>query len=98
MEHVFDPRHFIRTARALLQPSDTLVLSTPYHGYTKNVVLALTNRFDKHLNPLWDGGHIKFWSKATLGALLREVGFTDMSFYRVGRIPQLAKSLIVVAR
>lgn len=53
---------------------------------------------DAHFTALWDGGHIKFWSIATLGALLEEAGFTDLRFERVGRIPALAKSMICAAR
>ena len=53
---------------------------------------------DRHFTALWDHGHIKFWSIETLTALLIEAGFRDIEFIRVGRIPQLAKSLIAVAR
>lgn len=34
----------------------------------------------------------------TLAELLHEVGFTDIRFYRVGRIPPLAKAMIATAR
>ena len=53
---------------------------------------------DRHFTALWDHGHIKFWSMATLGELLREAGFVDLRFERVGRVPALAKSMIAVAR
>ena len=53
---------------------------------------------DKHFTALWDNGHIKFWSIDTLGELLREAGFVDVRFERVGRIPPLAKSMIAIAR
>lgn len=98
IEHLYDPRLFIQRARAMLKPGGTLIVSTPYNGYLKNVALALTNRFDRHLDPLFLHGHIKFWSVATLWALLTEEGFRDIRFHRVGRIPPLAKSVIAVAR
>ena len=60
--------------------------------------MALTNHMDKHFTALWDNGHIKFWSIDTLGELLREAGFVDVRFERVGRIPPLAKSMIAIAR
>ena len=72
------------------------IISTPYHGYLKNLVLALSGRLDAHFTALWDGGHIKFWSKRTLRILLEEVGFEKIAF-GVGRIPLLAKSMIVTA-
>jgi 2-polyprenyl-3-methyl-5-hydroxy-6-metoxy-1,4-benzoquinol methylase len=97
IEHCFHPRRFARTFFSLLEPGGLGILSTPYHGYWKNLALAITGRWDAHLGPLWDGGHIKFFSTATLGALLQEVGFRQISFVRVGRIPPLAKSLIAIA-
>jgi hypothetical protein len=52
---------------------------------------------DRHFTALWDHGHIKFWSMPTLTMLPREVGFQNILFHRVGRIPALAKSMIAVA-
>lgn len=98
IEHLYDPRAFARTLHSLLEPGGTAILSTPYHGYVKNVALAATGRLDAHFTALWDGGHIKFFSIATLRALLREAGFEDPRFVRVGRIPPLAKSMVAIAR
>jgi len=98
IEHCFYPRAFMRTFYDLIEPGGVGVLSTPYHGYLKNLALALAGKWDDHLGPLWDGGHIKFFSARTLGALLEEVGFQSIEFIRVGRIPPLAKSLVAVAK
>jgi 2-polyprenyl-3-methyl-5-hydroxy-6-metoxy-1,4-benzoquinol methylase len=98
VEHCFYPRQYADTLFSLLEPGGMAVISTPFHGYFKNLALALAGKFDSHWSPLWDGGHIKFWSENTLGELLKERGFTDISFFRVGRIPALAKSMIAVAR
>ncbi len=98
VEHVFFPRQFAACVFSLLEPGGTALISTPYHGYLKNVCLALAGKMDRHLAPLWDYGHIKFWSIKTLSILLQEAGFTDLRFLRVGRIPPLAKSMIAVAR
>jgi 2-polyprenyl-6-hydroxyphenyl methylase/3-demethylubiquinone-9 3-methyltransferase len=98
IEHVYAPRDFARTLLDLVEPGGMALLSTPYHGYWKNLALALAGRLDEHFTALWDDGHIKFWSVRTLGLLLRETGFQDMRFLRVGRIPALARSMIVVAR
>ncbi len=73
-------------------------MSTPYHGYWKNLAMAVTGKLDAHFTALWDGGHIKFWSMRTLRALLEEAGFVDVEFTLVGRIKPLAKSMIAVAR
>lgn len=98
VEHVYAPRHYAHTVFNLLERGGTAILSTPYHGYLKNLALAVTGRMDKHFTALWDHGHIKFWSMATLGELLREAGFVDVRFERVGRVSALAKSMIAIAR
>lgn len=98
IEHVYDPRRYAATMFALVQSGGTAILSTPYHGYWKNLALAITGRMDAHFTALWDHGHIKFWSIRTLSELLREAGFVDVRFERVGRVPALAKSMIAIAR
>lgn len=98
VEHVYAPRHYAATLFDLLEPGGTAIISTPYHGYWKNLVMALTGKLDVHFTALWDHGHIKFWSIKTLTELLREAGFVDIRFERVGRVPVLAKSMIAVAR
>lgn len=97
IEHLYAPRQFISRALSLLAPTGHLVLSTPYHGYLKNLALALCNGFDRHWNALWDGGHIKFWSYRTLTALLAEQGLNRFSFRGAGRLPLLWKSMIITA-
>jgi 2-polyprenyl-6-hydroxyphenyl methylase/3-demethylubiquinone-9 3-methyltransferase len=97
VEHLYAPRAYARTLFDLVEPSGTAIVSTPYHGYWKNLVLALTGRLDRHFTALWDHGHIKFWSMATLTQLLLEAGFHSVSFRRVGRVPALAKSMIAIA-
>jgi 2-polyprenyl-3-methyl-5-hydroxy-6-metoxy-1,4-benzoquinol methylase len=94
IEHCYDPRRYVRTFFDLLEPGGIGIISTPYHGYLKNLALAITGKFDQHFAVLWDGGHIKFFSINTLTHLLRETGFDTPTFYRVGRIPPLAKSMI----
>jgi len=98
VEHVYAPRTYARTIYDLLEPGGIAILSTPYHGDLKNLALAVTGRMDAHFTALWDHGHIKFWSVRTLGLLLREAGFKDVRFHRVGRLPPMAKSMIAVAR
>ena len=97
VEHVYSPRTYANCVYDLLEPGGGAILSTPYHGYWKNLALALTGTMDDHFTALWTHGHIKFWSRDTLGTLLREAGFENVSFRRVGRIPPLAKSMIAVA-
>jgi 2-polyprenyl-6-hydroxyphenyl methylase/3-demethylubiquinone-9 3-methyltransferase len=97
VEHVYAPREYAKTLFNLCE-GGVAILSTPYHGYWKNLAMALTGRMDKHFTALWDNGHIKFWSMATLSTLLTETGFVDIRFHRVGRIAALAKSVIAIAK
>lgn len=97
IEHLFDPRTYANRLFDLVKPGGIAVVSTPYHGYWKNLALALAGKFDDHFSALWDGGHVKFWSVKTLGVLLKEVGFCEVEFLRVGRIAPLAKSMIAIA-
>jgi 2-polyprenyl-6-hydroxyphenyl methylase/3-demethylubiquinone-9 3-methyltransferase len=98
MEHLYHPRLFARRMFDLVTPGGSIIVTTPYHGYLKNLALAVTGHLDNHFTALWDGGHIKFWSVKTLRFLLQEAGFEDVHFQFAGRIPPLAKSMIAVAR
>ena len=97
IEHVYAPRALVANAFRLLRPGGRFIVTTPYHGYWKNVVLAVTGQMDAHFTVLWDGGHIKFWSRRTLSHVVREAGFDDISFDGAGRIPYLWKSMVLRA-
>ena len=98
IEHLFRPRALPLFARAKLRAGGILMLSTPYHGFLKNLAISLMNGWDSHHTPLWDGGHIKFWSRRTLTSLLEQSGFEVIGSHGVGRFPFLWKSMILVAR
>jgi len=95
IEHLLLPRKLIENAIAALKPGGLLVLTTPYHGYWKNLALALTGKFDDHWHPLRDYGHIKFFSKRTIMELFREFPLQHIEFETVGRIPVFARSMII---
>ena len=94
IEHLLYPKELVRVAKKCLKPNGRLILTTPYHSYLKFFVLALSGKMDKHLNPLADGGHIKFFSVATLTALLKSEGYTDINFKFAGRLRYLSKSML----
>jgi 2-polyprenyl-3-methyl-5-hydroxy-6-metoxy-1,4-benzoquinol methylase len=97
IEHLLLPRKLIRNAYDALKPGGLFILTTPFHGYWKNLVLAVTNKFDEHWHPLRDYGHIKFFSKSTILGLLSEFDFQLLEFKTVGRLPAFARSMIVTA-
>ncbi len=87
-----------RFAQKVLVSGGYLIISTPYHGYLKNLAIAIANKFDSHFTALWDGGHIKFWSKQSLSKLLFEEGFDVKKFVGAGRFPYLWKSMILLGQ
>ncbi|MCC8425743.1 bifunctional 2-polyprenyl-6-hydroxyphenol methylase/3-demethylubiquinol 3-O-methyltransferase UbiG [Mucilaginibacter sp. UR6-11] len=98
IEHLYDPRGFIDFCKQTINNNGEIIISTPYHGYLKNLMLSLFNKWDTHLNPMWYGGHIKLWSRKTLSNALIDAGFTDIKFKGCGRIPYFWKSMIIKAR
>jgi 2-polyprenyl-3-methyl-5-hydroxy-6-metoxy-1,4-benzoquinol methylase len=98
IEHLYRPSDVVAAAFALLKPGGHLLLGTPYHGYLKNLALALSGRMDSHFSALHDGGHIKFFSVKTLSQLMIVHSFDNLSFTFYGRAPWLWKNMICHAR
>lgn len=98
IEHLYRPSDLLEAARALLRPNGQVLIGTPYHGYLKNLALAVTGRMDAHFSVLHDGGHIKFFSVKSLSQLMRAHAFDDLSFTFYGRAPWLWKNMICHAR
>ncbi len=94
IEHLFFPKQLVKNAKKFLKPQGRLILTTPYHGYLKNLLLAVSGQMDKHFTTLWDGGHIKFFSRATMEVLLKSENYTDINFKFAGRYPYLWKSML----
>jgi len=97
IEHLYYPRRLFEQAHRLLHKGGLLVVSTPYHGYWKNLALSLVDGWDPHFGVTWDGGHIKFFSVKALTVMAGEAGFLHIRWQGVGRLPWLWKSTILVA-
>ncbi|MGH8995184.1 MAG: class I SAM-dependent methyltransferase [Acidimicrobiales bacterium] len=97
IEHLFLPREVFARAREALGEQGTLIVSTPFHGYWKNLALALAGKWDAHHQPLSDFGHVKFFSEDLLGAMAEECGFRPRRFLRAGRAQPLAATMLMVA-
>jgi 2-polyprenyl-3-methyl-5-hydroxy-6-metoxy-1,4-benzoquinol methylase len=98
IEHLYRPSDLLEAASALVKPGGHVLLGTPYHGYLKNLVLAVSGRMESHFSALHDGGHIKFFSVKTLSQLMIAHSFADLSFTFYGRAPWLWKNMICHAR
>jgi 2-polyprenyl-6-hydroxyphenyl methylase/3-demethylubiquinone-9 3-methyltransferase len=98
IEHVYSPRSLLETIFRSLKPGGTLILTTPYHGYVKNLAIVGAGRFDAHFSPLYEGGHIKFFSIRTLSQLQQDVGFRDVKIKGIGRVSYLWKTMFSVSQ
>jgi 2-polyprenyl-6-hydroxyphenyl methylase/3-demethylubiquinone-9 3-methyltransferase len=100
IEHLTDPFLFVRRVRDLLNPGGVTIVSTPYHGYFKNLAISVCDAWDSHwhtLNP--PGWHIKFFSPSTLTRILEDGDLMVEKIIRFGRpITPLASGMIAVAR
>ncbi len=95
VEHVYAPRSYVQGCFKALRPGGRFICTTPYHGYWKNRARSLAGKWDQHADPLWDGGHIKLWSRRTLTALLLEAGFESIGFQGAGRLPGLWMTMVM---
>jgi len=95
IEHLYDPRATPRLAARLLKPGGVILVTTPYHGYLKNLAISLLNKWDQHHTPFWLHGHIKFWSKQTLTQLFQEEGMQFVSFKGLGRLHWLWMTMLL---
>ena len=98
IEHLFEPRKLFEQCFRLLKEGGLLIMSTPYHGYAKNLAIAVLDQWDAHHGVEADGGHIKYFSKRTLARMAGEVGFKNLRFSGVGRFPYFWKSMILIAQ
>ena len=98
IEHLYSPHLLPQYASKVLNRGGYLILSTPYHGYLKNLAIGIFDKWDDHHTSLWHGGHIKFWSRKTLSKLLNDNGFRVIHFSGVGRTAFFWKSMILVAQ
>jgi 2-polyprenyl-3-methyl-5-hydroxy-6-metoxy-1,4-benzoquinol methylase len=95
IEHLYQVPSFIEGCFAATRSGGTFICSTPYHGYAKNLMIALTDGWDKHHSSGVDGEHIQFFSRKSLSRLLEKVGFRDLKFRGAGRAPYLWKSMLI---
>jgi 2-polyprenyl-6-hydroxyphenyl methylase/3-demethylubiquinone-9 3-methyltransferase len=97
IDHVPFPRKLVSAALETLRPGGILIVTSAYYGYATNLALAIAGRFDARWDPLLDEGRLKFFSRATLTALLSEYKLEQMHFETIGRIPSFARAMMVSA-
>ena len=94
IEHQYLPDDFLNKISQILDDNGILLLSTPYNGYIKNLIISLIGKNDWHYNPLWRHGHIKFFSVKTLTKILKECNFEIIKKKFSGRFYPINCSMI----
>jgi len=98
IEHLYYPQKYLKNMASIIRDGGCIILTTPYHGYLKNLALSVFNYWDKHHAVDWEGGHIKFFSEKTLSKVLMESELTNITFNNAGRLPWLWKSMVCRAQ
>jgi 2-polyprenyl-6-hydroxyphenyl methylase/3-demethylubiquinone-9 3-methyltransferase len=94
IEHQYLPDDFLNKINQILDDDGILLLSTPYNGYIKNLIISLLGKNDWHYNPLWRHGHIKFFSVNTLKNILEKCNFKIIKNKFSGRFYPISCSMI----
>ena len=98
IEHLYWPSRFLKNIHKVLKKGGYVILTTPYHGYLKNLAISVFNCWDRHHTIDWEGGHIKFYSEKSLRRILRDCGFSEMHFNNAGRMIYFWKSMVCRAK
>lgn len=95
IEHIYDTEWMFNEFSRTLKKDGLILISTPYCGLIKNLVITLTN-FELVYNPL--GPHIRFYTRKSLERCLDQIGFRTIRFGTFGRFYPLSKGMFVLAK
>lgn len=94
IEHIFDVSNFLLEMNRCLKKGGKIFISTPYYGTIKNLVIALIG-FEIVYSP--HSQHIRFFTKKSLSTLLKNHGFSIISYGEYGRFKPLSRGMYFVA-
>jgi 2-polyprenyl-3-methyl-5-hydroxy-6-metoxy-1,4-benzoquinol methylase len=95
LEHIFDVHACLSEFNRVLHVGGILILTVPFHGLVKNLVIAIAG-FERHFDPSLS--HIRFFTKQSLKDSLNRAGFEALRWRGIGRVWPLYKSFFVVSR
>tara|TARA_B100000989_G_C19530464_1_gene469436 strand:- start:3968 stop:4591 length:624 start_codon:yes stop_codon:yes gene_type:complete len=98
IEHVYNPDLFLKNIVKIIHDDGHILISTPFHGYIKNLLISLLNNFDHHFDPLWMHGHIKFFSKKTFKIIANRNNLHIVDIYYSGRVYPISKSMFILLK
>jgi ubiquinone/menaquinone biosynthesis C-methylase UbiE len=95
LEHVADTQGFLSEARRVLRPGGRLLVTVPFHGRVRDVLIALAG-WERHLDPMSD--HLRFYTARSLRETLAFMGFDVDDVRPWGGPPLLRTGLVALAR
>jgi 2-polyprenyl-3-methyl-5-hydroxy-6-metoxy-1,4-benzoquinol methylase len=98
IEHQYDPFKFMECLEKIVKKNGYLLITTPFHGYFKNLTMSFFGLMDNHFTALWNHGHIKFFSIKTLKQLISNYRFEIINISYSGRIYPLSSSMIFLLK
>lgn len=94
IEHVYDVGTMFAEMNRVLRPGGVLIVTTPYHGLVKNLLIVLF-RFERHFDV--EGAHIRFFTVRACRRVLQKYGFEVEEVRYYGRIRPIPKGMFIVA-
>ncbi|MHC4504116.1 MAG: methyltransferase domain-containing protein, partial [Planctomycetota bacterium] len=101
LEHLVDPIAAVDEMSRACRPGGCIVVTVPNVCYVKHIWSLLRGRVPLTGSPRrdigywrehgWDGGHLHYFSKKTLDALLRHVGFIPERWTGCGYLSRLRR-------
>lgn len=101
IEHLYLPRHLVSFKKTHVRKGGHVLTCTPEFGsYWKNIMYSIFAKWDLVHSPLWDGGHIKFFSRKWMLQIFEEQGFVDFQWRTITNvnIPIIPMSMICICR
>lgn len=95
IEHVYDTEEILKELRRILKPGGKILISVPYHGLIKNLIISLLF-FEINFDPF--GPHIRFFTKKSLVKCLEKTGLKPLETGYFGRFYPLSRGMYILAQ
>jgi len=94
-EHIPNTRVCVSESARVLKDGGRLMLTVPYHGRLKNILIALF-AWERHFDPFF--AHYKFFTHKMMDTVLRSCGMEIEKIRYVGRLWPVSTHIFVVAK